>query len=145
MSEDATSPEAVARSMGLGGDLPPARERPPEGAAVTVRPATETGLEVREPLPRWRRGRMRALIVTVALCFSGYVFAWGDVEDESRFLAAASGGIVFGFVTFTIGVVWWAFRRLIGRPRPFGRAVFNYGLVGAIAILGILGADEFLG
>ena len=38
MSEDPTSADAVARSMGLGADLPP--------ASISVRPAG-TGLEVR--------------------------------------------------------------------------------------------------
>jgi hypothetical protein len=140
---DPTSPDAVARSMGLGADLPPA----PAGAAVTARPAeaAETGLELPRRLPAWRRGWRRALIVTVVLCFAGYVFAWGDVEQESRVVAAIAGGAVFAMVTFSLGLVWWIARLLAGRPRPFGRTVFNYGLVGAIALLAIVSADELLG
>ena len=143
MSEDPTSPEAVARSMGLGGDLPPARPQP-AAAAVTVAPA-ETGLDPERPLPAWRRTPLRSLIVTVALLFSGYVFSWGDVEKESRVIAALAGGLVFFWCTLILGSLWWGFRQLIGKPRPFGRTVFNYGLVGAIAALGILGADELAG
>ena len=145
MSEDPTSADAVARSMGLGGDLPPKRERDPERAAVSVAPAGETGLEVRAPLAAWRRGRARFLIVTAALLFSGYVFAWGDSEQESRVIAALAGGFVFAGLTLAIGTPWWLLRRLLGRPRPFGRTVFNYGLVGAVFVFGILGADEISG
>ena len=142
---DPTSPDAVARSMGLGGDLPPAPAVEP--AAVTARPAeaAATGLELPHRLPAWRRGWRRALIVTVVLCFSGYVFAWGDVEQESRVVAALAGGSVFAMVTFSLGLVWWIARLVAGRPRPFGRTVFNYGLVGAIALLAIVSADELLG
>ena len=129
--------------MGLGGDLPPA----PAGAAATVtaRPAGATGLEVPDRVAPWRRGWRRALVVTVVLCFSGYVFAWGDVEEESRVVAALAGGSVFALLTFSIGLVWWIVRLVIGRRRPFGRTVFNYGLVGTIAVLAVLTADEFLG
>ena len=80
-----------------------------------------------------------------ALLFSGYVFSWGDVEEESRVIAALAGGLVFFWCTLIVGSIWWAFRHVIGKPRPFGRTAFNYGLVGAITLLGILGADEFLG
>ena len=73
------------------------------------------------------------------------MFAWGDVEEESRAAAAIGGGIVLLLVVLVPGVLWWGLRHMVGRPRPFGRAVFNYGLVAAVAILGILGADEFLG
>ena len=143
MSEDQTSPEAVARSMGLGGDLPAPR-RAPEAAAVTVAPAA-TGLEAPRELPAWRRKPIRPILVTAALLFSGYVFSWGDVEQESRAIAALAGGLVFFWCTLILGSIWWAFRHVIGKPRPFGPTVFNYGLVGAITLLGILGADEFLG
>ena len=47
--------------------------------------------------------------------------------------------------SYLLGGAWWVLRTLVGRRRPFGRTVFNYGLVGTIAVLGILGADEFLG
>jgi hypothetical protein len=140
---DSTSPDAVARSMGLGGDLPPAPAA--EAVSVTARPVEPSGLEVPGRVAAWRRGWRRALIVTLVLCFSGYVFAWGDVEEESRIVAALAGGWVFALITFSIGLVWWIVRLLIGRPRPFGRTVFNYGLVGAIAVIAILGADELLG
>jgi hypothetical protein len=143
MSEDQTSPDAVARSMGLGGDLPPAR-REPAAAAITVAPAT-SGLEAPGELPAWRRKPIRPILVTAALCFSGYVFSWGDVEEESRAIAALAGGLVFAWCTLILGSIWWGFRHVIGKPRPFGRTVFNYGLVAAISLLGILGADEFLG
>ena len=139
MSEDPTSADAVARSMGLGGDLPAPRA---ERAVVSAGP---TGLEVREELAWWRRGPARALIVTAALAFSGYVFSWGDVESESRAVAVIAGGLVFALFTLTIGGVWWALRALAGRRRPFGRTAFNYGLVAVVFVLGILGADELLG
>ena len=135
------SADAVARSMGLGGDRPPAPERPATAAA----PRTGIGLEVPGGLPWWRRGPARAVLVTAALAFSGYVFSWGDVEEESRVVAAIAGGFVFALFTIVLGVAWWLLRALAGRRRPFGRTVFNYGLVGAIFVLGILGADEFLG
>ena len=143
MSDDPTSPDAVARSMGLGGDLPPAASQS-TAAAVTIAPAT-TGLESPQPLAAWRRAPVRPLLVAAALLFSGYVFSWGDVEKESRIVAALAGGVVLALCTLVLGTIWWAVRRLIGRPRPFGRAAFNYGLVGAIAAFGILGADEFAG
>ena len=85
------------------------------------------------------------MIVAAALLFSGYVFSWGDVEEESRVVAALAGGFVFALFALGFGVAWWVLRALAGRRRPFGRTVFNYGLVGAIFVLGILGADEFLG
>jgi hypothetical protein len=144
MSEDPTSPDAVARSMGLGGDLPPARPRA-TAATATVAPASATGLEVERRLPAWRRAPIRPLVVSAALVFSGYVFSWGDVEQESRVIAALAGGLVFFWCTLIIGSLWWGFRHIIGKPRPFGRTVFNYGLVGVIAALGILGADEIAG
>jgi hypothetical protein len=142
VSDDPVSADAVARSMGLGGDLPPAPERPGAAAAASL---TGTGLEVPRSLPWWRRGGARAVIVTAALVFSGYVFSWGDVEQESRVVAAIAGGFVFALFTLALGVAWWILRALAGRRRPFGRTVFNYGLVGVIFVLGILGADEFLG
>ena len=116
--------------MGLGGDLPE---------------VAETGLEVRHDVAWWRRGPARAILVSAALGFSGYVFSWGDVEQESRIVAAIAGGIVFALITLTVGAGWWIVRALAGRRRPFGRTVFNYGLVAAVFVLGILGADEFLG
>jgi hypothetical protein len=143
MSEDPTSADAVARSMGLGGDRPAPRHEPAV-AAVTVAPS-ETGLEAPRELPAWRRKPIRPLLVTAALLFSGYVFSWGDVEQDSRVIAALAGGLVFFWCTLILGSLWWAFRHVIGKPRPFGRTVFNYGLVGAITLLGVLGADEFLG
>jgi hypothetical protein len=143
MSDDPSSPDAVARSMGLGGDLPPARHDP-ERATVAV-PAADTGLETARPLPAWRRAPIRPLLVAAALLFSGYVFSWGDVEEESRLVAALAGGFVFFCLTLILGVLWWAFRHVVGKPRPFGRTVFNYGLVGVIAALAILGADELAG
>lgn len=139
MSDDPTSPDSVARSMGLGGDLPPARTEQPRATVATAR------LETAERLPAWRRAPVRPSLVAAALLFSGYVFSWGDVEKESRIVAALVGGFVFFWVTLVLGVLWWAFRHLIGKPRPFGRTVFNYGLVGVIAGLGILGADELAG
>jgi len=140
VSDDPASADAVARSMGLGGDLPPAPERSAAGA-----PRTAMGLEVSQGLPWWRRGPARAVLVTAALLLSGYVFSWGDVEEESRVVAALAGGFVFALLTLALGVAWWIVRALAGRRRPFGRTVFNYGLVGVIFVLGILGADEFLG
>ncbi len=135
MSDEPTSADAVARSMGLGGDLP--RDRP---AAVA-----QTGLEAPAGIPAWRRAPARPILVAAALLFSGYVFSWGDVEEESRLVAALAGGTVLALCALVLGAIWWAFRHLIGRPRPFGRTVFNYGLVGVIAVLGILGADELAG
>ena len=123
MSDDPTSPDAVARSMGLGA----------------------TGLEAPQELAAWRRAPARPIVVAAALLFSGYVVSWGDVEKESRVVAALAGGAVLALCTLVLGTIWWAFRGVIGRPRPFGRAAFNYGLVGAIAAFGILGADEFAG
>src|SRR5215218_8407389 len=117
--------------MGLGCDLPPE----PERRDVPAAPRTTTGLEVRETLPRWRRGPARAVIATAALAFSGYVFSWGDVEQESRVVAAVSGGLVFALFTLGLGGAWWVLRTLAGRRRPFGRTAFNYGLVGTIAVL----------
>jgi hypothetical protein len=140
MSEDPTSPEAVARSMGLGGDLPSR----PEPAAATVAPAP-TGLEAPRALPAWRRKPIRPIVVTAALVFAGYVFTWGDVEEESRVMAALAGGLMFAWITLILGALWWAFRHVIGKPRPFGPTAFNYGLVATITLLGILGADELLG
>jgi hypothetical protein len=139
VSEDPTSADAVARSMGLGGDLPAPR------AERSVVSAGSSGLEVREELAWWRRGPARALFVTAALAFSGYVFSWGDVESESRAVAAIAGGLVFALFTLTIGGAWWAVRALARRRRPFGRTAFNYGLVAVVFVLGILGADEFPG
>jgi hypothetical protein len=130
--------------MGLGGDLPPPSADAAPAASLTARQAA-TGLEAPRRLAPWRRSPARALIVTAALGFSGYVFAWGDVEQESRVVAAIAGGVVLALLVLLPGVLWWGLRRLVGRPRPFGRAVFNYGLVAAVAIIGILGADEFLG
>jgi hypothetical protein len=140
VSEDPASADAVARRMGLGGDLPPAPARPTATAG-----RLETGLGVPRDLPWWRRGPGRAVIVTAALAFSGYVFAWGDAEQESRVVAAIAGGLVFALPTLVIGTVWWILRAVAGRRRPFGRTAFNYGLVGAICVLAILGADELLG
>jgi hypothetical protein len=128
--------------MGLGGDLPHAP--PAERLTVSARPV-ESGLEAREDLASWRRGPVRVVVVTAALAFSGYVFSWGDVEEESRIVAAIAGGIVFALFTVTVGGFWWAIRALVGRGRPFGRTAFNYGLVATVFVLGILGADEFLG
>jgi hypothetical protein len=143
MSDDPTSPDAVARSMGLGGDLPPSATRP-AAATVTVAPAA-TGLETRQELAAWRRAPARPVLVAAALLFAGYVFSWGDVEKESRVVAALAGGLVLALCTLVLGTTWWAIRRVIGRPRPFGRAAFNYGLVGAVAAFGIVGADELAG
>jgi hypothetical protein len=144
VSEDPTSPDAVARSMGLGGDLPPAPARDAARASVAAAPSA-TGLEARPEPAWWRRGPARTLIVTAAVLWSGYVFSWGDVEEESRAVAAVAGGLVLGLLTLIVGALWWGFRQLIGRPRPFGRTAFNYGLVAAVFAIGILGADEFLG
>jgi hypothetical protein len=140
VSEDPASRDAVARSMGLGGDLPPAPDRP----VVAGRPAG-TGMEAREDLAWWRRGAVRSVVVAAALAFSGYVFSWGDVESESRVVAAIAGGLVFALFTVTFGGVWWGIRALAGRGRPFGRTAFNYGLVAVVSAFGILGADELLG
>jgi hypothetical protein len=129
--------------MGLGGDLPPARAQPPS-VTVTIAPA-QTGLEAPRGVAWWRRAPARPVLVAAALLFSGYVFSWGDVEHESRAVAALAGGLVFFWCTLVLGALWWGFRHVIGKPRPFGRTVFNYGLVGAIAALGILGADELAG
>ena len=100
---------------------------------------------MRKGLAGWRRPRVRALVVPIVLCFAGYVFTWGDVEQDSRAAAIFVGGFTFGLFVFVPGFLWWGFRHVIGRPRPFGRAVFNYGLVGFVALLGIALADEFLG
>ena len=81
---------------------------------------------------------VRAVVAIAALTFSGYVFAWGDVEKESRVLAAFAGGVAFGGFVFAIGLVWWFARLVIGRRRPFGRTVFNYPLVLAIAAFGLV-------
>jgi hypothetical protein len=129
--------------MGLGADLPQAA--PAAGRLAVSAAPVGTGVEAREDLAWWRRGPARAVIVTAALAFSGYVFSWGDVEEESRIVAAIAGGIVFALFTVTVGGLWWAIRALAGRGRPFGRAAFNYGLVATVFVLGILGADEFLG
>jgi hypothetical protein len=130
VSEDPTSPDAVARSMGLGGG--PAPERPAGGRAGAQ-------------LAPWRGGPVRALVAAVALTFGGYVFSWGDVEEESRAVAAIAGGIVFGALTLVLGTAWWLVRLLAGRRRPYFRTAFNYGLVAGVTVLAILGADEFLG
>ena len=144
MSDDPTSPDAVARSMGLGGDLPRTSTSAPGAAAAAASPA-HTGLESPSSPAAWRRAPIRPLLVAAALLFSGYVFSWGDVEKESRAVAALAGGTALFACTLVLGTLWWGFRHLIGKPRPFGRTVFNYGLVGAIAALGILGADELAG
>jgi hypothetical protein len=128
VTEDPTSTDAVARSMGLGGAAPD-------------RPRTGSGGE----LAWWRQGRARAVIVAVALTFSGYVFSWGDVEDDSRLLAAVAGGLSFLWLTTIVGSAWWAVRLVVSGRRPYGRTAFNYGLVGFMFVFGILGADEFLG
>ena len=81
----------------------------------------------------------------LVLSYAGFVFAWGDVEEESRAAAAIAGGMIFGLITLAFGLAWWIFRLAIRRPRPFGRTVFNYGLVAVVATFAILGADELLG
>ena len=146
VSEDPTSADAVARSMGLGGDRPSeAREGAVTVAAPDAGARSRTGLGSRGELAWWRQGKARAIIVGVALTFAGYVFSWGDVEDDSRILAAVAGGLSFLWLTTIIGSAWWAVRLVVSGRRPYGRTAFNYGLVGAMVVFGILGADEFLG
>ena len=125
MSEEPTGADAVARRMGLG---------------------ARTGLGgASGELPWWRQGRARAVIVGILLTFAGYVFAWGDVEKDSRLLAAVSGGLSLLWLTTIVGSAWWAIRLVATGRRPYGRTAFNYGLVGVMALFGVLGADEFLG
>ena len=76
------------------------------------------------------------------LTAAGYVLAWGDTEKDSRVLAAFAGGVALGATVFGIGLVWWLVRLVIGRRRPFGRTVFNYPLVLAMAAIGLLAADS---
>jgi hypothetical protein len=83
--------------------------------------------------------------VTVALLYAGYVFSWGDIEEESRAAAALGGGAVLALMVVMVGLLWWGLRHMAGHGRPFGRTVFNYGLVGCFAAVGILLADELLG
>ena len=133
--------------MGLGGDLPPAPAAPAEPRVATAAPAA--GLAAPSaPTGRvaaWRRGPLRFAIVTAVLLLGGYVFAWGDVEAESRVAAALAGAFAFALVTFSLGLPWWILRIVIGRRRPFWRTVFNYGLVGVVAVFAILGSDDVSG
>ncbi len=76
------------------------------------------------------------------LTAAGYVLAWGDIEKDSRVLAAFAGGVALGAFVFGIGLVWWLVRLVIGRRRPFGRTVFNYPLVLAMAAIGLLGSED---
>jgi hypothetical protein len=150
VSEDPTSADAVARSMGLGGDRPPERAPEAREAAVTVTAAdagarSRTGLGAGGELAWWRQGKARAVIVGVALTFAGYVFSWGDVEDDSRVLAAVAGGLSFLWLTTIVGSAWWAIRLVVSGRRPYGRTAFNYGLVSFMVLFGVLGADELLG
>ncbi len=132
--------------MGLGADLPPAPAAP-AAAPVVATPAA--GLAAPSApsgrVAAWRRGPLRCLIVIAVLLVGGYVFAWGDVEQESRIAAALAGALVFALITFSLGLPWWILRIVIGRRRPFWRTVFNYGLVGVVAVFAILGSDDVSG
>ncbi len=146
---DPISADSVARSMGLGGDLPPPSEAPvtPAAAAAAITPEAVTPAAAAAPreqgeVARWRSAPVRAAVVIIALTAAGYVLAWGDTEKDSRVLAAFAGGVALGAFVFGIGLVWWLVRLVIGRRRPFGRTVFNYPLVLALAAIGVLGAED---
>jgi hypothetical protein len=146
---DPISPDSVARSMGLGGDLPPPSEAPITPAAmsavvtpVAVKPAASAAVRQQGEVARWRSAPVRAVVAIIVLTAAGYVLTWGDSEKDSRVLAAFSGGVALGAIVFGIGLVWWLVRLVIGRRRPFGRTVFNYPLVLALAAFGVLGAED---
>ena len=138
---DPISADSVARSMGLGGDLPPPPEAPVTPAAATAAVAPAIAAAPRE-VARWRSSPVRAVVAITLLTVAGYVLAWGDTEKDSRVLAAFAGGVALGAFVFGIGLVWWLVRLVIGRRRPFGRTVFNYPLVLAMAAIGLLADDS---
>jgi hypothetical protein len=125
--------------MGLGGDLP---EAPQPEAETEVAVTSAARQEPRPRVAAWRSSPVRAVVTIAALTFAGYVFAWGETEKESRVVAALAGGIALGGFVLGIGLVWWIFRLLIGRRRPFGRTVFNYPLVLAMAAFGLLASED---